>query len=127
MKEGRGRPEGHTRKEAKGQTQRWQPLLPHLQRVNAAAKKSSQTKFTALLHHIDIAALERAFRRLRKNASPGIDRVTVEDYEQRLEERLQQLHQKIHRGQYWPKPVLRRYIPKGDGGERPLGIPRVVS
>lgn len=123
MKEGRGRPEGSTRKEAKGQTQRWHPLLPHLQRVNAAAKKSGQTKFTALLHHVDIEALGRAFRRLRKGASPGIDRMTVGEYEQGLEGRLRQLHQKIHSGQYWPKPVMRRYIPKGDGGERPLGIP----
>jgi hypothetical protein len=35
-------------------------LLPNLARVNAAAQQAAQTRFTALLHHVDIAALERA-------------------------------------------------------------------
>ena len=121
--EKRERQEGITQEQAKGQTQRWQPLLPHLQRVNEAARRSGQTRFTALLHHVDVAALERAFRRQRRAASPGVDRVTVDDYEQNLEDNLQRLHERVHSGQYWPKPVLRTYIPKADGSLRPLGIP----
>ena len=39
-------------------------LPDHLVRVNDAAKRSRQTRFTALLHHVDVEALERAFRRL---------------------------------------------------------------
>ena len=46
-------------------------LPDHLIRVNDAAKRSRQTRFTALLHHIDVEALERAFRRLRRKAAPG--------------------------------------------------------
>ena len=61
--------------QAKGQTQRWQPLLPNLRSVNEAARCSGQTRFTALLDHVDVAALERAFRRQRRTASPGVDRV----------------------------------------------------
>jgi RNA-directed DNA polymerase len=76
-----------------------------------------------LLHHVDVAAIERAFRRQRRSASPGVDRVRVEEYEQALERNLQHLHERVHSGQYWPKPVRRTYIPKGDGGRRPLGIP----
>jgi hypothetical protein len=60
--------------------------------VNEAARRSGQTRFTALLHPVDVAALERAFRRQRRAASPGIDRVTVEDYERNLEANLQRLH-----------------------------------
>jgi retron-type reverse transcriptase len=75
------------------------------------------------LHHVDVAALERAFRRQRRTASPGVDRVTVDAYEQALERNLQHLHERVHSGQYWPKPVRRTYIPKSDGGRRPLGIP----
>ena len=123
MKEGRGRLEGITPEVAKGQTLGWQPLLPNLGRVNAAARCSGQTRFTALLHHVDVAALERAFRRQRRAASPGVDRMTVSAYEQDLESNLRRLHDRVHGGRYWPKPVLRTYIPKADGGKRPLGIP----
>ena len=123
MKEGRGRLEGITQETAKGQTRSWQALLPHLERVNAAARRSGQTRFTALLHHVDVAALERAFRRQRRAASPGVDRVSVDSYAQDLENNLWRLHDRVHSGQYWPKPVLRRYIPKADGGRRPLGLP----
>ena len=70
--------------QAKGRTQRWQPLLPNLLRVNEAARCSGQTRFTALLDHVDVAALERAFRRQRRTASPGVDPVTVDEYEQTL-------------------------------------------
>ena len=121
--ERRERQEGITTEQAKGRTLRWQPLLPNLRRVNDAARRSGQTRFTALLHHVDVAALERAFRRQRRTASPGVDRVTVEEYEQALESNLQHLHERVHSGQYWPKPVRRTYIPKSDGGRRPLGIP----
>jgi group II intron reverse transcriptase/maturase len=120
--ETRGGLEGSPQEAAKGQTQRWQPLLPHLLRVNAAARRSGQTRFTALLHHVDVAALRRAFKRQRRAASPGVDRVTVDEYEQDLESNLRRLHERVHSGQYWPKPVLRVYIPKADGGQRKLGL-----
>ena len=122
MTERRGQLEGTPQQAAKGQTQRWQPLLPHLLRVNTVARRSGQTRFTALLHHVDVAALRRAFKRQRRAASPGVDRVTVDDYEQNLEANLQRLHERVHSGQYWPKPVLRAYIPKADGGKRGLTL-----
>jgi RNA-directed DNA polymerase len=121
--EGRRRLEGITRETAKGQTQGWRPLLPNLQRVNMAARNSGQTRFTALLHHVDVAALERAYRRQRRKASPGVDGVTVEEYGRNLQENLRGLHERVHSGQYWPKPVRRTYIPKADGGTRSLGVP----
>src|SRR5437867_5081431 len=65
--------------------------------LNEAARRSGQTRFTALLHHVDVAALERAFRRQRRAASPGIDRVKVEDYERNLEANLQRLHASVSR------------------------------
>jgi retron-type reverse transcriptase len=125
--EKRGGLEGIPQQAAKGQTQRWQPLLPHLLRVNAAARRSGQTRFTALLHHVDVEALRRAFKRQRRTASPGVDRVTVDEYELNLEKNLQRLHARVHSGQYWPKPVLRAYIPKADGGRRGLGLPTVST
>lgn len=61
--EGRDQPEGSLREEAKVRTQSRVALPPNLERVNAAAKQAAQTRFTALLHHVDEAALYRAFRR----------------------------------------------------------------
>src|SRR5271157_890804 len=71
--EKRERQEGITTGQPKGQTQRWQPLQPNLARVNEAARRSGQTRFTALLHHVDVGALERAFRRQRR----GIEDVII--------------------------------------------------
>ena len=90
--------------------------------MNDAAKRSRQTRFTALLHHIDVEALERAFRRLRRKAAPGVDGMTVEIYEGRLADNLRELCDRVHSGRYNPLPVRRTYIPKADGGKRPLGI-----
>jgi hypothetical protein len=71
--EKRERQDGITTEQAKGRTLRWQPLLPNLRRVNEAARRSGRTRFTALLHHVDVAALERAFRRQRRAAADSDD------------------------------------------------------
>ena len=38
---------------------------------------TSRLGFTALLHHVDVIALERVFRRLKRSASAGVDRETA--------------------------------------------------
>ncbi|MEC5325900.1 group II intron reverse transcriptase/maturase, partial [Aurantimonas sp. A3-2-R12] len=91
--------------------------------MNAAACSAVQTRFTALLHHVDIEALGRAFRRQKRQASAGVDGITVAGYEQNLEANLQDLCSRVHTGRYRPQPVRRVYIPKADGGRRPLGVP----
>ena len=55
-------------------------------------------------------------RSAAKATRPGAWRQSVSGKAQRL-------HERVHSGQYWPKPVRRTYIPKSDGGRRPLGIP----
>jgi RNA-directed DNA polymerase len=113
---------GNSDEQARDRTQSRIILSANLTRVNEAAKRSRQTRFTALLHHVDVAALERAYRRLRRQAAPGVDGVTVESYEQDLEGNLRDLADRVHGGRYRPLPVRRTYIPKADGGQRPLGI-----
>jgi RNA-directed DNA polymerase len=121
--EGRGQPGGIPREEARVRTQSRGALPPNLARVNTAARRAVHTRFTALLHHVDRAALERAFRRQQRQASAGVDGMTVAAYEQDLETNLRDLCARIHTGRYRPKPVRRVYIPKADGGQRPLGVP----
>jgi group II intron reverse transcriptase/maturase len=111
------------RKTVAVETQRSTVRLPHLQRINVAARRAAKTRFTALLHHVDEAALLRAFLRQKRSASAGIDGMTFAMYEANLAGNLQCLHARIHAGLYQPKPVRRAYIPKADGTKRPLGIP----
>jgi retron-type reverse transcriptase len=66
-----------------------------------------------------VAALERAFRRVKRKAAPGVDGETVEHYEEDLQERLRELCDRVHHGSYRPQPVRRAYIPKAQGGRWP--------
>ena len=121
--EGRGWRGGNSLEGARVRTQSRAALLPHLQRVYAAAKRDKHAQFTALLHHVDVAALARAFRRVKRGASAGVDGETVATYERHLADNLQALCERVHTGRYRPLPVRRVYIPKSDGGQRPLGVP----
>ena len=121
--EGRDQPRENPRGEAGGRTQSRGTLPPNLARVNAAAHRADQTRFTALLHHVDRAALERAFRRQKRQVSAGVDGITVEMYETGPGGQPPGPRARIHTGRYRPQPVRRVYIPKADGGQRPLGVP----
>ena len=121
--EGRGQLEGVSSQKAKVRTQSRAALPPHLHRVHEAAKRDRQLRFTALRHHVNVASLERAFRRLRRNASAGVDGETVERYERDLSANLERLCAQVHARRYRPRSVRRVYISKSDGGRRPLGIP----
>ena len=91
--------------------------------VREAARKDRSLKFTALLHHITPELLTSSFYDLKKNAAPGIDGQTWHEYEHDLENRIGDLHGRIHRGAFRAKPSKRVYIEKTDGRKRPLGIP----
>jgi RNA-directed DNA polymerase len=90
--------------------------------VRKAAERNRQEKFTALLHHITVPRMAEGFRHLKRDAAPGIDDVRWEEYEQGLEERLEDLHSRIHRGIYRAQPSKRTYIAKENGQSRALGI-----
>jgi len=97
-------------------------------RLWVAAKRSPKRRFHALLDRIyrrDV--LWEAWRRVKANrGAAGVDRETLVDVEQYgVERMLDKLHVLLRAGTYRPQPVLRRYIPKADGRQRPLGIPTV--
>jgi group II intron reverse transcriptase/maturase len=90
--------------------------------VRQAAKEDKGLRFTALLHHVNIDLLRSSYQSLKKQAAAGVDGVTWEEYGEGLEDRLNDLHGRIHRGAYRAKPSRRVWIPKPDGRQRPLGI-----
>jgi RNA-directed DNA polymerase len=93
-----------------------------LDHVREAARRDGKLRFTALLHHVTVDLLRESYFSLKKQAAPGVDGVTWEEYGQTLEARLSDLHGRIHCGAYRAKPSRRVYIPKSDGRQRPLGI-----
>jgi RNA-directed DNA polymerase len=93
-----------------------------LDRVRHAARQRKKERFTALLHHVTVDLLRDAFLALKRRAAPGVDGLTWRDYEADLEGNLQGLHIRVQRGTYRALPVKRRFIPKPDGKQRPLGI-----
>jgi group II intron reverse transcriptase/maturase len=90
--------------------------------VREAARKSRDLKFTALLHHVDEDLLTWSFYQLKKDAALGVDQTTWHEYEEDLENRIADLHGRVHRGGFRATPSRRVYIPKPDGRRRPLGI-----
>jgi RNA-directed DNA polymerase len=96
-----------------------------LERIRQAARHNKKERFTALLHHVNTETLRLAFNALRKDAAPGVDGTTWSDYEVDLERRLEELHDRVHRGAYRPQPSRRVYIPKADGRQRPLAVAAV--
>jgi len=91
-----------------------------------AAKTNSKRRFHALydkVHRKDV--LVEAWKRVRANGGAGgIDQVSIADIEEYgVEKFLREVKQELIDGKYRPKPVRRTYIPKGNGEERPLGIP----
>src|ERR1039458_528876 len=80
-----------------------------LDRVRERAKGQKKERFTALLHHVDVERLRRAYLALKRKASPGIDGTTWQQYGQTLEANLTELHGRVHRGTYRALPSKRQY------------------
>src|SRR6202162_2813965 len=115
IKENAGQPNTHP-------TQSGERVSQGLAGVRKAARNNKEMKFTALLHHLTIDLLRESFYSLKRKAAPGVDGVTWQEYEDGLEDRLTDLHSRVHRGAYRAQPSRRVYIEKADGRQRPLGV-----
>src|SRR6266478_4526375 len=122
MAEQRAGTEGNAIQQSTHRTQMRTRVSQALERVRQAAKVRKKERFTALLHHVNPDLLQLSFYALKRNAAPGVDGVTWDDYEADLQSNLQDLHSRVHRGAYRAQPSRRKYIPKPDGRQRPLGI-----
>lgn len=69
-----------------------------------------------------------AYKRVKVNdGAAGVDGQPIKEFEEDLKNNLFRLWNRMSSGSYFPKPVRRVEIPKGDGGMRPLGIPTVTD
>ena len=120
--EERGRAKGNTASKTRPGHSAGSGAPSALERVREVARRDKGTRFTALLHHVDLARLRAAYWAIRPQAAPGVDKVTWAEYGQDLEGNLRDLHARVQAGRYRVKPSRRVYIPKADGRLRPLGI-----
>jgi RNA-directed DNA polymerase len=121
--EGRGPAKGNPQEHDTLRAQYRDGVQQALARVRQAARKDKRLRFTTLMHHIyNPAKLREAYFGLRRDAAPGVDGQTWQQYGQELETNIQDLSGRLRRGAYRAKPVRRAYIPKPDGQQRPLGV-----
>lgn len=91
--------------------------------IATKAKTNKEHRFQDLCRLLTVDYLRYCWRGLNKNAASGVDRVTAAEYAKDLEANLEALVGRLKRKGYRAKLVRRAYIPKGNGKERPLGIP----
>jgi group II intron reverse transcriptase/maturase len=97
-------------------------------RLWVCAKTSKTRRFHALYDRICRSdVLWEAWKRVRSNkGAAGVDETTLRSIEEQgVTQFLEGIQADLKAGQYRPSPVKRRWIPKGDGKQRPLGIPTV--
>ena len=67
-----------------------------------------------------------AYLKVKKNrGTAGVDKQSIAEFEEKLKDNLYKIWNRMASGTYFPPPVLRVEIPKGDGKMRKLGIPTV--
>src|SRR5260221_13932722 len=108
-------------------TQSGKRMSQGLDGVRKVAMERKQERFTALLHHLNVDLLRDSFYALQRKASPEVDGVTWQKYETGLEDRIVELHSRVHRGAYRAKPSRRVVIPKADRLQRPFDVATLAS
>ena len=93
-----------------------------MEQIATNARNMPQVRFTSLAYHIDKRWLYEAYKATRKSGATGVDEQTAEEYARNLGENLSLALEQLKSGRYKAPPVKRVYIPKEDGGKRPIGI-----
>lgn len=94
--------------------------------VGKFVSEHPEKKVQNLARYLNEKNLKEAFKRLRRNSASGIDKTTKAEYAENLEENIKNLHSRLVRMTYVPRPSKRVYIPKpGSEKKRPLGIPAI--
>src|ERR1700731_4705645 len=100
--------EGNATQQSTRRAQDRESVSQALDRVRTAARQRKKERFTALFHHITIELLRLSFFALKRDAAPGVDGVTWQDYEADLESNLASLHERVQRGTYRALPSRRK-------------------
>ena len=94
-----------------------------LEAIAKKAKEQPKYRFRDLSRELNEGLLRECWRKLNKRSAVGVDGVSYREYDKDFDSNLQDLTSRLRRGAYRAKLVRRHYIPKGNGKQRPLGIP----
>jgi hypothetical protein len=96
-----------------------------LQGIAQQAKRQKGYRFRNLYGMLNEDCLKQCWRDIRKDAAAGVAHGSAQVYEQHLDENIHGLVERLKQKRYRAQLVRRQYRPKGDGTQRPLGIPAV--
>ena len=103
-------------------------MTTELTRFTQWVREKPQKRYTALMGLLTaVEGLADSFHRQPSRKAVGVDRVNKVHYGRKLEANLTDLSARLRRMGYRPKPSRRVYIPKSNGGSRPIGIPTMTS
>ena len=97
-------------------------LSTKLNRVSEIARQDPKVKFTSLAHLLDAECLKESYRELNRYAASGIDRVSYAEYGKNLDENIVDLVERLKTKRYRAVDIRWVWVPKPEGGQRPLGI-----
>jgi len=96
-----------------------------LQALSTKARTAKSHRFQNLYGSLNESLLFEAWNNLNKKGAPGVDKVTIAQYGEHLGDNIRQLVERLKRDDYRSRLIRRKYISKGNGKLRPLGIPVV--
>ncbi len=86
-------------------------------------QSKTYAKVQTLMNHVNEETIKDEHRKQVKKKATGVDGVGKEKYGEELDKNVKELISNMKKFSYKPLPVRRVYIPKGNGKQRPLGIP----
>jgi retron-type reverse transcriptase len=94
-----------------------------LRGIATKAKADKQHRFRALYRCLNVELLRECWGDLNKDAASGVDGVTWQAYAENLQANVEAVVERLKKKRYRAKLIRRRDMPKGNGHERPLGLP----
>jgi len=101
----------------------WTTVQTSLSGIANKARDNTKYRFRNLYGMLDETLLHDSWGRIKKTAAAGVDGVSAADFEADLDEHIRQLVADLKGKRYKARFIRRKYIPKGQGKMRPLGIP----
>ena len=93
-----------------------------LARITKISKERPKEVFTSIYHFLNKDLLILCHKELDGKKATGLDGITKAEYEENLEENIEQLEKELQNMSYKPSPAKRVYIPKANGKMRGLAI-----